>query len=137
MVVTTKRRKKTLSFYFFFESLVPRVPKCCLDLQMRGALEFHGLRVWLILALGYRVLRLNLAGFRVLIRVTGIGVSRVAGLVNFSSRVSGFTFKSCGFSGFDMCHGLRVWPIFVLGFRVIYMTSYLSGFPSHTVHVVY
>ena len=30
------------------------------------------------------------------------GVSQVASLVNFRSRVSGFSYKSCGFSGFEM-----------------------------------
>ena len=46
-------------------------------------------------------------------------MSRIAGLVNLSPRVSGLTFKSCGFSGFEMCHGLQVWLILALGFRVL------------------
>ena len=46
----------------------------------------------------------------------GFGVSRVPGLANSSSRASGFMFKSYGFSGFEMCHGLQVLPFFELGF---------------------
>ena len=38
------------------------------------------------------------------------------GLAIFSPPVSGFAFKSYGSSGFEMCHGFRVWPFFVLGF---------------------
>ena len=72
-----------------------------------------------------------------LINEGGFGVSRVAAFLNFSPGVSGFTFKSCGFSGFEICHRLRVSQIFVLGFRFSFKTSYFSGFPSHTVHVVY
>ena len=50
----------------------------------------------------------------------GFGVLRAAGLANFSPRVSGLTLKSNGFSGFEMCRGLRVWPFFVLGSRVFH-----------------
>ena len=54
----------------------------------------HGLRVWLILAVGFRVLCLNLAGFRVLRCV------RVAGFANCCARVSGISFKTSYFSSF-------------------------------------
>ena len=50
----------------------------------------------------------------------GFGVSRVAGLANFNPRLSEFTFKSNGFSGLEICRGLRDWPYFVLGFRVLH-----------------
>ena len=46
-----------------------------------------------------------------------LGVSRVTGLANFILQVSGCTFKSYGFSGFEMCHRLRVWSFFLLAFR--------------------
>ena len=39
-------------------------------------------------------------------------VSQVAGLANLSPRVLGL------FSGFEMRHGLQVWPCLVLGFWV-------------------
>ena len=42
-----------------------------------------------------------------------------------------------GLSGFEMCRGLLVWPVFVLGFRVFHSKFLiLLGFQSHTVHVV-
>ena len=44
----------------------------------------------------------------------------MAGLANFSPRVSGFTLKSYRFAGFKMCHELQVWPFFVLRFRVFH-----------------
>ena len=50
----------------------------------------------------------------------GFGVSQVAGLANFSPGVLGFTLKSCGFVGFGMYCGLRVWPFLVLGFQVFH-----------------
>ena len=46
-------------------------------------------------------------------------------MANFSPRVSGFTFKLSGFSGFEICRGLRVWPFFVLGFLVQYYSNFL------------
>ena len=50
----------------------------------------------------------------------GFGVSRVAGLAKFSPQVSGFTSKSYGFPGFEICRGLQVWLFFVLRFRVFH-----------------
>ena len=50
----------------------------------------------------------------------GLGISRVAALANFSPRVSGFMFKSKGFSGFEICRGLWVWPFNFVGFSKLY-----------------
>ena len=62
--------------------------------QMRGALGFHGLRVWPILAIGFRDFSEKRAGFRVL------DAARVTGFAIFLARVSGIVIKMCGFSGF-------------------------------------
>ena len=43
---------------------------------------------------------------------------RIAGLANFSPQVLGFTINIIRVAGFEMFHELRVWPVFVLGFRV-------------------
>ena len=61
---------------------------------------------------------------------------QVAGLVNFSLRVSGFTFKQYGFSGYEMYQRLRVWP-FLCGWVSCnsFKLSIFSGFRSHTVQV--
>ena len=58
----------------------------------------------------------------------GFRVSRVAGLANFTPRVSGFTFISSGFSGFEMCRGLRVWPYFVLEFPILFVPYFVPYF---------
>ena len=57
-------------------------------------------------------------------------VSQVAGLAN-SYRISGFSFKSYRFSGFEMCHGLLVLPFFELGFWVF--SSKIPIFPGFKV----
>ena len=59
----------------------------------RGALGFHGLRVWPILAVGFRDFPEKRAGFRVL------DAARVTGFAIFLARVSGIVIKMCGFSG--------------------------------------
>ena len=66
----------------------------------------------------------------------GIGVSRVARLANFRPKVSRFTFKSYGFSCFEMCHWLRVWLFCdrVPGFS--FKLATFSGFRSRTVYIV-
>ena len=51
----------------------------------------------------FRSARMNHASFFL---EEGFGVSQVAGLANFRSRMSGFTIKLYGSSGFEMCHGL-------------------------------
>ena len=56
------------------------------------------------------------------------GVSRVAGFANFRPRVSSSTFKLCGFSDFETCRELRVWPFFVLGFGYFTKNSCFVGF---------
>ena len=63
--------------------------------------------------------------------IEGFGVLRAPGLVNFSPRISGIAFKSCGFSGLEMCCGLGH---FVSGISL--KIPILSGFRSHTVHAV-
>ena len=55
---------------------------------LEGALGFHGLRVWPILALGSRDLHLNRASFRVLRCVAGRGFE-----LFFCARVSVFSLK--------------------------------------------
>ena len=55
---------------------------------------FHGLWVWLILALEFRILRLDLAGFQVLRCVTGCGFDQ------FLCSGFGYSFKTAYFSGF-------------------------------------
>ena len=59
-----------------------------------GALGFHGLRVWPILALGFRDLRLNRAGFRVLRCVAGCGFD------NFLCSGFGYFTQNSYFVGF-------------------------------------
>ena len=53
--------------------------------------------------------------WKIFLSTFSFGVSGVVGLANFRCRFPRFTFKSYEFSGLEMCHGLRVWPIFVLG----------------------
>ena len=71
----------------------------------------------------------------------GLLVSRVTGLTNFSSWVSGFTFKSYGFSHFEMCLGCGFHLFFFLGFGYfggVFSSKMpiFSGFLSHAVSVV-
>ena len=55
---------------------------------------FHGLRVWPILAIGFRDFSEKRAGFRVL------DAAQVTGFAIFLARVSGIVIKMCEFSGF-------------------------------------
>ena len=66
------------------------VSRCLLR---RGALGFHGSRVWPILAIGFRDFPEKRAGFRV------FDAARVTGFAIFLARVSGIVIKMCGFSG--------------------------------------
>ena len=50
----------------------------------------------------------------------GFGGFTGCGFGQFTPRVSRSTFKLSGFSGFEMCHRLLVWPYFVLEFRVFH-----------------
>ena len=50
----------------------------------------------------------------------GFGDSQFAGLANFSSQISGFTFKSYRFLGFDMYNVLQFLPSYVLGLWVFH-----------------
>ena len=58
----------------------------------------------------------------------GVGISRVADLAIFSPRVSGFTFKSFGLSGFEMCHGCGFGHFSCSGFRYFIPMAYFFGF---------
>ena len=58
----------------------------------------------------------------------GFAVSRVAGSTNVSPPISGFTFKSFGFSGFETSHGLRVWLLLCSGLGYCIQNSFFFGF---------
>ena len=64
----------------------------------------------------------------VLYQEGGFGISQVACLVNFSSRVLGSGLISHGFLGFHLCHGLWVLPFLCSGLRYFIKSSYVFGF---------
>ena len=75
-----------------------------------GALGFHSLRVWLILARGFLILCLNLPGFRILRCATGCGfvLCLCFGYFNRISYFSGFPVHTVHVVHLDRKAGFRM-----------------------------